>query len=182
MVEPAPRLPGGGSVFGHRRGRAGFTLLEILVVIALIAMMTTVLIIGTTRLLRDRPETADEIFWKMVGEVRKTALLENRDIRLSFDPKTKEFVEGAGDQAQRLPFAPREESDLDFLAPPSTSGSSSILVAGQLIDTQTLPYVTFYGDGTCSPFRVQLKSKGLASILEIDPWTCAPILKVQPQT
>ena len=171
MPEPAPRP--GGSAFLRRSNRAGFTLLEILIVIALIAMLTTVLIVGTTRLLRDKPVTAGEVFWKTVDDVRKSALLDNRDIRLSFDPKT-------GDQAKRYPFAPREATDFDFLAPASASASSSILVAGQLIDTQTLPFVTFYGDGTCSPFRVQLKKGNSATILEIDPWTCAAILKSPP--
>ena len=178
MPEPAPRP--GGSAFLRRPNRAGFTLLEILIVLALIAMMTTVLIVGTTRLLRDKPVTADEVFWKTVDDVRKSALLDNRDIRLSFDPKTKEFVAGSGDQEKRYPFAPREATDIDFLAPASASASSSILVAGQLIDTQTLPFVTFYGDGTCSPFRVQLKKGNTATILEIDPWTCAAILKSPP--
>jgi len=185
MPQPAPRLAGGGSAFLRRSLRGGFTLLEILVVIGLIAMLTTVLIIGTSRLLGDRQATATDIFWKTVGEVRKSALLDNRDIRLSFDTKTKEFVAGEGEQARRFPFAPRDAVTVDFLAPASAPGSSaSILIAGQLVETQTLPFVTFYGDGTCAPFRVQLKAKDAASasILEIDPWTCAPVLKAQPQS
>lgn len=180
MPHPAPRLAGGGSVFRRAPRHAGFTLLEILVVIGLIALLSSVLIIGTTRLLGSRQATADEIFWKMVGEVRKSALLDNRDIRLSFDTKTKEFVAGSGDLAQRFPFAPRDAVDVDFLAPSSVSGSTSILIAGQLVDTQTIPFVTFYGDGTCSPFRVQLKAKASATILEIDPWTCAQVLNARP--
>jgi len=182
MPKPAPRLAGGGSAFLWRPRHAGFTLLEILVVIGLIALLSGVLIVGTSRLLGSRQATATDIFWKTVGEVRKSALLDNRDIRLSFDAKTKEFVAGAGDQARRFPFSPRDETAVDFLAPASASGSASILIAGQLVETQTLPYVTFYGDGTCAPFRVQLKSKNFASLLEIDPWTCAPILKAQPQS
>ncbi len=182
MSDPAPRLAGGGSAFPQCARHAGFTLLEILVVIGLIAMLTTVLIVGTSRLLGDRQPTADEIFWKTVGEVRKSALLENRDIRLRFDPKSKEFVAGTGEQERRFPFLPREPADVDFLAPASASGSASILIAGQLVETQTLPFVTFYGDGTCAPFRVQIQRKTTASILEIDPWTCAAILKAQPST
>jgi len=184
MPEPAPGLAGGGSACRRRPHRAGFTLLEVLVVIALIAMITAALIVGTSRLLRDRPETAAEIFWKTVGEVRKEALLDNRDIRLSFDAKTHEFVAGpgaAGGPEQRFPFSPRDETDLSFLVPASSSQSStSILIGGVLVETQTLPFVTFYGDGTCSPFRVQLKTKTGASILDIDPWTCAAVLKEQP--
>ena len=88
MFEPAPRLAGGGSAFiSDHRLRAAFTLLEVLVVIALIAMLTGVLVVGTTRLLRDRPVTADELFWKTVGEVRKSALFDNREVRLAFDAK-----------------------------------------------------------------------------------------------
>ena len=52
-----------------------------------------------------------------------------------------------------------------------------VLVGGQLVETQTLPSVTFYGDGTCSPFRAQLRNKGVdPRVLEIDPWTCAQVL------
>ncbi|MFA6287103.1 MAG: type II secretion system protein [Opitutaceae bacterium] len=182
MPQPAPRLAGGGSVFPRRPRHAGFTLLEILVVIGLIALLSGVLIVGTSRLLGDRQASADEIFWKTVGEVRKSALLDNRDIRLRFDEKTKEFVAGSGELERRFPFAPREAMTVDFMAPSSVGSSASILIAGQLVETQTLPSVMFYGDGTCAPFRVQLKGKISASILEIDPWTCAPILKTQPQS
>ena len=169
-------------MFRRAPRHAGFTLLEVLVVIGLIALLSSVLIIGTTRLLGSRQAAADEIFWKMVGEVRKSALLDNRDIRLTFDPKTKEFVAGSGELAVRFPFAPRDTMDVDFLAPASVSGSTSILIAGQLVETTTLPFVTFYGDGTCSPFRVQLKARASATILEIDPWTCAAVLKAQPSS
>ena len=147
-------------------------------VIALIAMLAGVLIVGTTRLLRDRPVTADELFWKTVGDVRKAALLDNRELRLSFDAKEKVFVAGTGDEAERFSFTPRDEVEVSFLAPKSSQGStSSILIGGDMVETQALPFVTFYGDGTCSPFRVQLKGKGVPSrILGIDPWTCAQVL------
>jgi general secretion pathway protein H len=154
--------------------------LEVLVVIALIGLLSGVLIMGTTRLLRDRPVTAEEIFWKIAGTTRRTALLGNRDVRLSFDAKNRVFVAGDDAQAQRFPFAPQNEVAFDFLAPKSAPGSTSaMLVGGQLVETQTLPFVTFYGDGTCSPFRVQLKGKDTQRILEIDPWTCAPVLEAK---
>jgi hypothetical protein len=38
--------------------------------------------------------------------------------------------------------------------------------------------VKLFRDGTCSPFRARLEEAGEQPvILEIDPWTCAPILR-----
>ena len=161
-------------------GRAGFTLLEVLVTIALIALLTGVLVVGTSRLLGDRSKSADDLFWLAAGAARKEALLQNQPIRLSFDKKTREFILGSAAAETRMPFVPVLTAELDFLPPKSPSASASILIAGELVETQTMPYVTFYGDGTCAPFRVQLKGRTQTRVLEIDPWTCAPMLAIQP--
>jgi prepilin-type N-terminal cleavage/methylation domain-containing protein len=161
-------------------GRRGFTLLEVLVTLALIALLTGVLVVGTNHLLGDRPKSAEELFWGAVREARKDALFNNREVRLSFDTKAHVLVASAADVETVHPFVPKETGTLDFLAAKSPGSSSAILVGGQLVETQTLPFVTFYGDGTCSPFRVQLKIRGGARILEIDPWTCAPMLAALP--
>lgn len=160
--------------------RAAFTLLEVLITIALIALLTGALVVGASRVLGDRPQTADELFWLAVGAARKDALQNNRDVRLSLDVKAYQFVALSEGVETRHPFVAKEINELDFLAPKSANASSSMLVGGQLIETQTLPFVMFYGDGTCSPFRVQLKSRNGTRILEIDPWTCAPMLATQP--
>ena len=166
-------IPSGGP-------RAGFTLLEVLITIALIALLTGVLVVGTSRLLGDRPKTADELFWLAVGAARKDALQNNRDVRLTLDAKTHQFIALSEGEETRHPFVPKEINELDFLAPKAVNASSSMLVGGQLVETQTLPFVMFYGDGTCSPFRVQLKSRNGTRVLEIDPWTCAQVLNNQP--
>ncbi len=161
-------------------GRGGFTLLEVLITIALIALLTSVLVVGTNRLLSDRPKSADELFWAAAGETRKNALLNNHDVRLSLDTKTHEFVASSDGAETRYPFVAKETAEFDFLAPKAPGTSSAILVGGQVVETQTIPFVTFYNDGTCSPFRVQLKTRNGARVLEIDPWTCAPMLAAQP--
>jgi general secretion pathway protein H len=51
-----------------------------------------------------------------------------------------------------------------------------VLIGGTVVETEPLAAVTFYNDGTCTPFRVQLRANGAAHILSIDPWTCAPVL------
>ena len=156
-------------------GRSAFTLLEVLVTIALIALLTGVLVVGTSRMLGDRPKTPDELFWLAAAAARKQALLNNEPVRLSLDTKSREFILTSAAET-RMPFVPAQLAEIEFLPPKSPSTYSAILIAGDLVETRTQPFVTFYGDGTCSPFRVQLKSSTQTRVLEIDPWTCAPML------
>lgn len=162
-------------------GRRGFTLLEVLVTLALIALLTGVLVVGVSRLLGDRPKTPDELFWGAVEAARKDALLNNRDVRLSLDAKTAQFVLLSDGGESRQPFVPKEVAEFDFLAPKAAAGGASVLIGGQLVETQTLPAVTFYRDGTCSAFRAQIKGRSATRVLEIDPWTCAAMLSPEAQ-
>ena len=171
----------------------GFTLLEILVSIAIIALISTVLITGTVRLVNEQPLTPHEVFWKAVQEARKAALKAEHEIRLKFDKEKKQFVliDGVAPSTlaadgftreeralKQFPIPPRVSDGLtvEFLPPPSRGGGSAILVGGVLLDTQTVPYVKFFADGTCSPFRAQFVRGTGTSMLSIDPWTCAPVL------
>jgi general secretion pathway protein H len=151
--------------------------LEVLMVIALIAMLTGVLVTGSARLASGRVVTPEDVFWKAVTETRKAALLSGRELRLSYTDKDKEraLVAKAPDGTeQRFPFEWTGELKVDFLS--TQKATSSILLGGQLVETQTIPSVTFYGDGTCSPFRLQLRTGGEARVLAIDPWTCSLVL------
>ncbi len=153
----------------------GFTLLEILLVLALLGLLAGALASGSARLLAQRPVTVEDTFWEAVTEARKDALLNQREVRLRFDEKERTLVAGhaTGDRVYPLPSA---EAQLDFLAPARRGGAGLILLGGLLVETQTIPHVTFYDDGTCTPFRVQIRTGGPARILLIDPWTCAPVL------
>jgi general secretion pathway protein H len=179
------------------RGGAAFTLLEILISLALVSLL-----IGATISIAPRSDTSlttDEVFWKALTEARKQALTTQQDIRLGFDNKAKAFVIGAnlgaqtdaaastqtgadaGTQtsaaaaAQTFPVAFADKLTVDFL--PVGKSNSSMLIGGELIETQPLPFVTLYSDGTCTPFRVQFHSSGAARIIAIDPWTCAEVLE-----
>ena len=95
------------------------------------------------------------------------------DLRLSYDPKQKAFSLDDGAKPQAFALPPGREFTVDLLAP-AGPGSSVVLIGGQVVDTQTVPFVTFYADGTCSPFRVQFRAAGSAAqVVAIDPWTCA---------
>jgi hypothetical protein len=174
-----------------RAPRAAFTLLEILLSLALIALIIGATVSISANLIGNTPLTADDVFWKALTETRKQALTLQHDVRMGFDNKAKVFVVGdnvgaqtsagvsvqtsgdAGTQTFPVPFA--DKLTVDFL--PSGKSNSNVLIGGELMETQSLPFVTFYSDGTCTPFRVQFHSSGAARIIAIDPWTCAEVLE-----
>lgn len=159
--------------------RAAFTLLEVLLTLALIGLLTSVLVIGAMSLTEPKPITVEDVFWKAVSESRKTALLSDHEVRLRFFTKGKTYAlvaTGPGGE-QRYPIEKQEDLKVEFLA--QQKSGSAILINSQLVETQTIPFVTFFGDGTCSPFRVQIRAAGGAPrSISIDPWTCAPVLPI----
>lgn len=183
MIPRSSRPRPGHSSFAPRpsafRAPRGFTLLEILLALAIIALLASVLIGGSASLLNSRPVTPSEVFWKTVQECRKTALKSGKDVRLTFDPKEKKFIvsdaTGLDPTAQEFPIlTPGDDLTLTFLT--TQKGASMILLGGVAVETQTLPFVTFYSDGTCTPFRAQIQRNGAVQALAIDPWTCAAVL------
>jgi type II secretory pathway pseudopilin PulG len=163
----------------QRTGAAAFTILELLLALAIIALLGTVLIGGSAQLLNDKPISADEVFWKAVQEARKDALKTGEEVRLTFvddRDKGKAFVVTHGTTPQPFPLPPTSGADLTVSFLTTQKGASSMLVAGQLVETQTVPAVLFYGDGTCTAFRAQFQRGGSTHLVSIDPWTCAPML------
>lgn len=161
-------------------GVRAFTLLEILITLALIALLAGALVAGAGRLLKDQPTTPAEIFRKALTEARQYAIEKNVEVRLSFDAKNRVFTASTREGTRSYPVAGDADLAIDFLA--AQKGGSTVLIAGVLVETQTVPYVTFYPDGTCSPFRVQFRMNGNASVTAIDPWTCAPVLETKTTT
>jgi hypothetical protein len=154
-------------------------MLEVLLAMAIIAILMTVFIGGSAALLKSRAVTPSEVFWKTVQECRKRALKTGKDVRLTFDTKEKKFVVNeviagdAGPQQFPIPGA-SDELAITFLV--MQKGGSAMLLGGVLVETQTIPAVNFYSDGTCTPFRLQIVKGIDTSVLSIDPWTCAPVL------
>jgi len=159
-------------------GRGAFTMLEVLLALALIALLGGVLVSGGSSLLADKPISADDVFWKAVQECRKQSLKDAKDVRLGFDPKEKKFVltetAGAGAALKEFPVAAANDLEVTFLT--TQKGASMILIGGVAVETQTLPNVIFYSDGTCTPFRMQIQQGASTRVVSIDPWTCAQVL------
>ncbi|HVW21797.1 MAG TPA: prepilin-type N-terminal cleavage/methylation domain-containing protein [Opitutaceae bacterium] len=164
-----------------RSARAAFTLLEILLAIALIGVISAALVAGSVSLLRSKPTTPDEIFWQTVHQARKAALEGGNEVRLSWDNEHKAFAVDEGTGAPRSVPIPDADRDLEVDFVPADS-SDMALIGGNLASLQHLPFVSFYPDGTCSPFQVQVRDKGSAHLTAVDPWTCAQMLKAPPAT
>jgi prepilin-type N-terminal cleavage/methylation domain-containing protein len=156
--------------------RRGFTLLEVLLTLAIIGLMAGVLVVGSVRLTEPKAATPEDVFWKALGDARREALLSGHEVRLRFVKKNKaaSFVISGPAGEKTVPLDDPGELVVDFLS--TQKAGSAILIRSQLVETQTIPYVTFYGDGTCTPFRAQFRSGGPARSVSIDPWTCAPII------
>ena len=106
------------------------------------------------------------------------ALKSEQEVTLKFvdDKDTgKAFVvaQGATTKTFAVPGATRD-LEISFLA--QQKGGNVILVAGTVLETQTIPVVTFYPDGTCTAFKVQFYQNGGTHLITVDPWTCAPML------
>ena len=173
----APRVPVGKSAIRNPRSamaNRAFTLLEVILAVALLALLAGVLVSGSADLIGDKPVTAEDVFWKATLRARSAALNGEREVRLSFDAKDKVFVLDDGVAPQKLTLPPGRDANVDFLA--GQAAGNSILVGGELMESKPIAYVTFYPDGTCTSFRVQFRSGATARVVAIDPWTCAKIL------
>lgn len=152
---------------------AGFTLVEILLVLAVIALLGTLLLPGVDSLLRSiSGEDPDRIAWDAITAAREQALTTNRTVWLRCDPKRSRLAWSDGTDGRSRDLPP--DTTLQFLQP---QVGSSILLGGVLLEDQTVPAVRFYPDGTCDRFRVQIR-RGAAALrqISVDPWTCAPFL------
>ena len=157
-------------------GSSAFTLLEILLVLALIGVISGVLAVGISGAFDNDHPTPDDVFWQASRAAQKLASISERDTSLSFDAKEKKLVWSNGQQTNSTAFdASRGDVSVQFLR--AAKGGSLILIAGRVVETQEVPRVLYYPDGTCMAFRVQFRVGPTAWQVGIDPWTCAPVLE-----
>ena len=150
----APKLPGGG----------GFTLLEILAVLALIGLISALLLGSGDALLRaTAKDDIETVTLNAVAGARHSAVLTGRPLELNYDEKTRQLDWEEG----RLVLG--GEGNLRLLPP---SRVSSMIIGGREVE-EPITRVRFYADGTCDPFRLEFVRDRASRILTIDPWTCA---------
>ena len=165
LVAPQSRLgrEAGGLATSKPSGEDGFTLLEIVVVLALIALVSALLIGGSGALLRAvGREDVENTALSAMASARHGAVLAGRTLELRVDDKTRVLDWGVG----RVTLA---GEDTVRLLPPLKI--SSLLIGGRLQE-EPVARVRFYADGTCDPFRLEIVRGPTSHLLLIDPWTC----------
>lgn len=148
--------------------RAAFTLMEVLLVLALFALFGALFIGGATNLLgASREQSPEDALLSLFQTVRRQAVIEGRTIEVVAVENGAAFVWG---EAETLILPEREGVSVRLIKPEL---DQAVLLGGQLEETP-LERLRFYADGTCDPVRVQIHRGQTRRVAVIDPWTCAP--------
>lgn len=150
-----------------RRAARGFTLVEVLLVLAMLVLFATLLLPGVNSMLREiGARTPEQRVAGLMLTARQQALETGRTVELRYDEETRRFRIGPTWSETLLP-----DVKLDLLPP---AEGPTVLLGGQLVSTGELRRVRFFPDGTCDPFRVQIREQAAPPrLLVADPWTCA---------
>jgi len=157
--------------------RAAFTLVEVLLVVAVLGMVAFAFIGGASDLFRAKEPRPDDVFWQGVTAARQLALESDQTVTLQYNQEKHTLGwTTAKASGGSLVFPGRS---LEFL-PVTQQGA--VLIGGRLTETDSIKFVRFYPDGGCDAFRAQLTdASGGLTIVAIDPWTCAPMLAALPK-
>ncbi len=167
---------GRGDPASHSRGARAFTVLEVILAIALLGLVAGLFISGGNDLFRSRQRTPVDIFWEAVQAARLQAVQEDVVVTMRFDEKNQRLLWHGPAGGERSLAWPGK--NLEFLP---AEADDTVLIGGQLVGTGAIPAVRFHADGTTDRFRVQLTdAEGRVSRLELDPWTAAPVVRNSP--
>lgn len=150
--------------------RRGFTLIEVVLVLMLIAMLGSVLIGGAMSILKStKEEDPEAALLTLMQKLRGEAVESGQMVEMVQLADDKGFLWGA-EGVETLPL--REGGPRVRLIKPEFGGAS--LIAGQMEETP-LERMRFYPDGSCDPARVQVRKGDTRRVFAIDPWTAAPL-------
>ena len=159
---------------------SGFSMIEILLVIALIGVLASIFVINFDALIRqNESDSLEQAFWKASSEARNFAMFERRVQDLRYDPESLAYLVGAVDTVKRYAVDTSDWSDekqVEVLFKQNLSDDSYRLIGGKLITLREIPLVRFFPDGTCMPFILEIRVDEDLRSIEVDPWSGAELL------
>lgn len=163
-----------------RAARAGFTLLELMLVIALMAVAGSMFLVSLESLGKSSPEDEFEsAFWRASALAREHAVAARRTVELRWDEEARAFaLEGGGAPAQ-VPVPTNADAKNRRYSATFTeevAANDYILVRGALITRRPTPAVRFFPDGSCQAFAVEFSLGDAKRQVLVDPWTGAEML------
>ncbi|EDY85242.1 general secretion pathway protein H [Verrucomicrobiia bacterium DG1235] len=154
--------------------RKGFTLVEMLLAIALVAMLGSVFVLNVGTLLRDGElETLEKEYWRAVETARMGAVFKQQPHFIEWDGKGRQFLVRSAGSVESFEIDTESMGDVEVevffeeIAPEN----SYVLIGGELVSKREIATVGFFPDGTCSPYTVSLKIAGFETHFQMDPWT-----------
>lgn len=155
--------------------RQAFTLIEMMLTIALIALLSSLFIWNIDSLLKQGElESLQNELWGAVERAKQSAVFSRQPHVVRFDEELQAFIVSAGSEQITFEvdtdgFSEGVEIAVAFNETLPKDGYR--LVRGELVTQREIESVTFYPDGTCTPFSVDLRIGEYESAFQIDPWT-----------
>lgn len=176
-----PRIAAPASPRPRQLRRAGgFTLLEMMLVVALIGMFTAALVLNIESMVRQSAASVVEgAFWEAARTARTDALLQRRTETVRFDERSGAFIVQSPAGQRRFEIDRKDWKSnlrLEVAFKKRLASSQFTLVRGELVDLREIPSIQFFQDGTCTPFVLELVVGDATRRIEIDPWTGAELL------
>ena len=162
------------------RSIGGFSLVEIMLVIALIGVLASIFVINFDTLIRqNETDSLEQAFWRASSDARNRAMFERRAQDLRFDTESMGFLVGVGERVKRFPVNTSdwsEKTPVEIVFKQNLSDDSYRLVGGKLITLREIRFVRFFPDGTCMPFVLEIRVGDDLRSIEVDPWSGAELL------
>jgi prepilin-type N-terminal cleavage/methylation domain-containing protein len=155
--------------------RKAFTLIEMMLTIALIALLSSLFIWNINSLLKQGElESLQNEFWSAVEQAKQSAVFTRLPHVVRFDEELQAFIVSAGGEQVAFEVDTdgfSEGVEIAVMFNETLPRDGYRLVRGELVTKREIETVTFYPDGTCTPFSVDLIIGEYQSEFQIDPWT-----------